>query len=197
MASLYEITRDYRELFESYEAIDSMEFESDGKGGFIDDDGNKIDPDDVRSVMRETWFDTLDAMEDDVQEKAANVAVYIKNITAEAAALKAEEARLKSRRMAKENDAKRFKEYLISCMDAAALKKIERVQAHISIRSNAEAVSIIDESSFIGWAELHDRDDLLRYHTPDINKPAVKALIKSGGKVPYAELTRSRSVIIK
>ena len=197
MSSLYEMTRDFEGLFEQYEAISDVEFASDGNGGYIDDDGNTVDPAAAREEMVQAWFDTLDGMEQEIQNKAEAVAIYIKSITAEAEIIKAEESRLRSRRQSEEKAAERMKKYLMDCMAAAKLKKIDMPRAAISIRNNAEAVEITDESGFIAWAQANDRDDLLKYSAPEIRKTFVKQDLKAEKDIPYAKLTRSQSVIIK
>ena len=90
-----------------------------------------------------------------------------------------------------------MKKYLMDCMTAAKLKKIDMPRAAISIRNNAEAVEITDESGFIAWAQANDRDDLLKYSAPEIRKTFVKQDLKAEKDIPYAKLTRSQSVIIK
>ena len=192
---LYEMSADFSELFDNYDAIVNIEFTSDGKGGFLDDDGNPVDPEERRREMQQAWFDTLDGMEQELVRKAENVAVYIKNMESEAKTLKAEEDKLKARRQAKENAAKRMREYLMGCMKQANISKIDEPRAVISLRNNPESVEISDETEFIGWAA--DHDEYLRYKAPEINKTAVKNALKSGAEIPFAALTRSQSLTIK
>ena len=193
---LYEMSADFSELFDNYDAIVNCEFTPDGKGGFLDDDGNSVDPEERRREMQQAWFDTLDGMEQDLVCKAENVAVYIKNMESEAKTLKAEEDRLKARRQAKENAAKRMREYLMGCMKQANISKIDEPRAIISLRNNPESVEISDENDFISWAN-EDHDEYLRYKAPEINKTAVKNALKSGAEIPFAALTRSQSLTIK
>ena len=192
---LYEMSADFSELFDNYDAIVNIEFTPDGKGGFVDDDGNPVDPEERRREMQQAWFDTLDSMEQELARKAENVAVYIKNMESEAKTLKAEEDKLKARRQAKENAAKRMREYLMDCMKQANISKIDEPRAVISLRNNPESVEISDETEFIGWAA--DHDEYLRYKAPEINKTAVKNALKSGVEIPFAALTRSQSLTIK
>ena len=192
---LYEMTADFSELFDNYDAIVNIEFTPDGKGGFLDDDGNPVDPEERRKEMQQAWFDTLDGMEQELVRKAENVAIYIKNMESEAKTLKAEEDKLKARRQAKENAAKRMREYLMGCMKQANISKIDEPKAVISLRNNPESVEISDETEFIGWAA--DHDEYLRYNAPEINKTAVKNALKSGAEIPFAALTRSQSLTIK
>ena len=193
---LYEMSADFSELFDNYDAIVNIEFTPDGRGGFVDDDGNPVDPEERRREMQQAWFDTLDGMEQELVRKAENVAVYIKNMEAEAKTLKAEEDKLKARRQAKEGSAKRMREYLMSCMKQANISKIDEPKAVISLRNNPESVEISDENEFIGWAAAK-HDDYLRYKAPEINKTAVKAALKSGAAIPFAVVTRSQSLTIK
>ena len=196
MESLYSMTKQFEELFNSYEAIADMQFDPDGEGGYLDDDGNPVDPAAVREEMAQAWFDTLDGMEIAIQEKAENVALYIKNLDYEIKAIKNEKSRLDARLKSKENSCKNMLEYLKNCLEAAKLKKIETPRAAISIRNNPESVEITDEKSFIGWAQ-DNNDDLLRYKDPEVNKTAVKQLLKAGEEVPFAKLIRTQSLNIK
>lgn len=197
MATLYEMTREFEDLFEQFEAIENMEFTPDGNGGYVDDDGEPVDPAAAREEMKQAWFDTLDGMEYDIQNKAEALAIYIKGISAEADIIKAEEARLRSRRQSKEKTAENLKKYLMDCMDATKLKKIDMPRAAISIRRNAESVEITDEAKFIEWAQKNERDDLLKYSAPEIRRSFVKQDLKADRDIPFARLTRSQSVIIK
>lgn len=196
MESLYEMTNQFEELFNSYEAIADMQFAPDGEGGYLDDDGNPVDPAAVREEMAQAWFDTLDGMELEIQEKAESVALYIKKLNYEIKAIKAEKSGLDARLKSKEKSCKNMLEYLKNCLEAAKLKKIETPRAAISIRNNPESVEIADEKSFIGWAQ-DNNDDLLRYKDPEVNKTAVKQLLKAGEEVPYAKLIRTQSLNIK
>ena len=193
---LYEMSADFSELFDNYDAIVNIEFTPEGKGGFLDDDGNPVDPEERRREMQQAWFDTLDGMEQELVCKAENVAVYIKAMEAEAKSLKAEEDKLKVRRQAKENAAKRMREYLMGCMKQANISKIDEPRAVISLRNNPESVEISDENEFISWAN-EEHDDFLRFKAPEINKTAVKNALKSGAEIPFASLTRSQSLTIK
>ena len=196
MESLYSMTKQFEELFNSYEAIADMQFAPDGEGGYLDDDGNPVDPAAAREEMAQAWFDTLDGMEIAIQEKAESVALYIKNLDYEIKAIKSEKSRLDARLKSKEKSFKNMLEYLKNCLEAAKLKKIETPRAAISIRNNPESVEITDEKSFIGWAQ-DNNDDLLRYKDPEVNKTAVKQLLKAGEEVPFAKLIRTQSLTIK
>ena len=82
-------------------------------------------------------------------------------------------------------------------MENADVKKVDKPLAKLTIRQNAESVEVANEMNFIGWAMTHDRDDLLRYSMPDINKTAVKTALNNGQDIPGAQLVRTKSLIIK
>ena len=107
----------------------------------------------VRESLREAWFDTLSAIEAEFDVKAENIAVYIKNMTAEVKALKQEEDALRLRRKAFEKSVERLKGYLLGGMNAIGRGKIDMPRARLSIRQNAESLVVDDEQRFIGWAE--------------------------------------------
>lgn len=195
--NLYEMTKDFEELFEQYEDIVNYELTPDGNGGFLDDDGNPVDPAAFREAAVQAWFDTLDGMEEEIKYKAENVALYIKSLKAEADALAAEKKKLEARLKAKEKSIESMKGYLKNCLEAAKLKKIETPRAVFYIKDNAESLIIENEAKLIEWAENNGHDDFLKYEEPKINKNPVKQLLKSGEKIPFVSLARTQSVIIK
>ena len=176
MISLYEMTTQFRELFDSLDAI--MEDDTDTE------------------EMTEAWFDTLEGMELEIEDKAENVAVYIKGTPPEPEALKAERDRLSARIKARQNAAERMKKYLLDNMTRLSRKKIETPRAVISVRNNAETVNILDEDMFTDWAQKN-HDEYLRYKAPEIDKTAVKKAMQNGEEIPCCELVRTQSVTIK
>jgi hypothetical protein len=71
-----------------------------------------IDTEEDAEDIEQAWFDTLEGIEGEFECKAESVAQYIKELNAEAEAIKAEEKKLSARRKAKENAAIRMKDYL-------------------------------------------------------------------------------------
>lgn len=168
---LYEYAAEFAELFD---ALDDMDGED----------------------MEQAWFDTLESIEAEFDDKAENVIAYIKELKSQAAALKEQEEAFKARRKSKENHAERLKKYLLDCMNATNRVKIDRPMGCASVRNNAESPHFADEEKFIMWA-IANADDLLTYPQPKISKNAVKDYIRAGGEIPGVTLERSQSVIIK
>ena len=178
--TLYEISDGFRTL---YDQLDDM----------IEDEELT---DEQREDMQQAWFDTLEGIEAEFEEKAENVACFIKVLKAEAEMMAAEEKVLAARRRSREKRIESLKNYLLGRMDDIHLKKIDRPKARISTRNNAESVAIEDPHAFILWAQEHN-GSLLKYKEPEINKIEVKQALQEGGCLPHCHLQRTRSVIIK
>lgn len=174
MLSLYEITNKYQDLFNMFDNTD-----------IYDED------------VIQAYFDTLEAIEGEFNDKAEAIALFIKNLTAEAEAIKKEKIALAARQAAKENKASYLKAFLLLQMERLDVNKIETAKVRITTRNNAPSLFITDEMEFIDWAETYQDGDYLRYKTPEIDKTKIKDMLKLGEKLPFCELRQSRSVVIK
>ena len=175
--TLYEITGQFVELFDMFDMIDDLDPEQ-------------------QDEAREAWYDTLQSIESDFEDKADNVAVYIKTLASLAREIKFEEEQLRKRRQSTERKIDSLKRYLFDSMRAIGRTKIETPQNCISIRRNAPSVKIENEDGLIRWAQAHN-DDLLKYAPPEIRKNDVKKLLKDGEEVPFCHLEQSESLVIK
>lgn len=195
---LYELTNEMNDAAESLEAALAWEPDTNADGKPIDEDGNVIaNIEEYRAELLAVSAELLNALSGAFDEKAGNVAVYIKNLKAEAEMLHKEERALKFRRQVKERALERMVGYLLDEMQRAGKDKISTPQAAISIRNNALSVKIDDEKSFVEWAQKNDHDELLKFSQPEIRKTEVKNLINSGENVPGASLIRTQSLIVK
>lgn len=195
---LYELSNDFAELFDNFDAISAMTFSKNENGEFVDDDGSVIsDPDAVRAEMLEAWFDTLEGIESEFERKAENIGAYIKQLDAEQSALAAEKKRLEARISAKKNQSERLHAYLLAQMRKINLKKIDMPKAKITVSNGRDSLCLTDENAFISWAELHDREDLLKYTAPAPRKDAIKKLIKTGEEIPYTEIVKTPYITVK
>ena len=128
--------------------------------------------------------------------KAENLAQYIKCLKAEAEVIDIEIKKLRERRDSRNKRIERLKIYLMNCMRAIGVKKIDTPRAKITIRNNAAGLKIDNEIEFINMLQDHGRDDLLKYSLPEIKKSEIKKLIKSGETFDGAHLEAGQSVII-
>lgn len=203
---LYELTGDFTDLYDRFEEINIWEPDTDENGQPIDDDGNIIENVTAyKESLLQAWFDTLDGIEELFEDKAVNIAVYIKELRSEAEQLKVEKMKIAKRQSQKEKAADRLENYLLNSMQAIGRKVIDRPQALIKIKLNPESTIIENESAFIEWAEQTNHDDLLKYNQPSIKLNDVKALIRKEDKenvsseqrVRFAHLERKTVLKIK
>lgn len=196
MSRLFEISRDYDEMFNLFDEIDDLEPDINANGEPIDMDGNVIeDIDTWHEAVKTQWFNELVAKEDEFDIKAENVAQYIKNLDVEIAALADEKKRIDARKKVKENKLERMKEYLKNCMLQTGREKIETAKVKLSIRNNAESVSIYDEKAFTEYYK--ESDPRFFKFKVEIDKTAIKKLIQSGENIEGVTLERKKSLLIK
>ena len=138
-------------------------------------------------------FERLEQLRLEKGQKIEGVALYIKNLDAEAAALKVEEAALAERRKAKENKAKRLKEYLAGALNG---QKFETARVRLSFRTST-GVEISDELALLTWLEKNNKDHCIKYKLPEISKSEVGKLLKAGEEMPGAALVERSNLQMK
>lgn len=161
MASLYEIAWMYRQVLE-------MEPESEDEFGAM--------------------MTALDELQGELTEKADNIVRYIRNLSAEADALKAEETALYKKRKAVEIKAERLKAYLAAQMTLCGLKELKAGLFKLRFQPTTPAISIIDESAV---PEKFHRVKV------EIDKLAIRDALKNGEEVPGIELQRGEALVIR
>lgn len=147
-------------------------------------------------IPEDAVIDTLESITSLLEDKADNIACLIKNLTAEAEAIKAEEDRLKARRTAKLNRAERLTSYLSDILQRSGYTNIETARNVISFRKTPPKVVFDNESAFIEWARVN-ADNYLNYGKPTVNKTAIKAAIDSGTKIEGVRVESSQNISIK
>ena len=118
----------------------------------------------------------LDKLTMEREAKLENVACWIKELKAEAEALKAEKMAFAKRQQVAENKMESLKKYLAYALDGQAFKT---VRASVTFRKS-QAVEI---------ADIYKLDEnYLRYKEPEADKTAIKEAIKQGKTVAGATL---------
>lgn len=135
----------------------------------------------------------LNSLEMQFDDKAENIACYIKNLVADAEKLRAEEKTLCERRQAKEKKAAKLNSYLLAMMTRTNRTKLEFTRAIISTRKSNVVKT---DNDFVEWAKKN-ADDLLTYKEPTPNKTAIKEAIKNGIAVEHATIAENITAQIK
>lgn len=126
--------------------------------------------------------DTLEAIGICTAEAVEQVGKIILEADAGAAALKAEEDRVKARRMALERKEAALKEYLKNALEMMGERKVKTPLITVSIRKNPDSVQLTPQ--FVQWATISGRDDLLRYKEPEPDKRKILEALKAGEDLP-------------
>ena len=146
-------------------------------------------------IPEEAIADTLESITSLLEEKADNIGRMIKNMTAEAEAIKAEEVKLAERRKQKENQVDRLKTYLAEVLTRSGYTKLETARNKMTFRKS-ESTVIENEAEFIAWAMEHN-DSFLTYKDPTINKTAIKKAIASGENIVGAHIESKMNLQLK
>lgn len=139
--------------------------------------------------------EALTALQMERGKKLENVAMWVKDLKAEAEAIGNEVKALTARKKAAENKAERLKAWLADALDGEVFKT-SRVRVSYT---HSTRLNVIDEQSVVNWIETHyqEPEELLRYQLPEIRKDAVKTVIKDGTEIPGACIEATESVVIK
>lgn len=134
--------------------------------------------------------DELDALKMERDEKIENICLWVKNLRAEASAIKSEEKALADRRKAKENKADRLEQYVASNLDG---KPFETSKVKVTFRKS-ESVNILNEEA------IPDRFldiQVVRKPLKSEIKKFLKGLEGSKEEVPWARLDKKNNLQLK
>lgn len=138
---------------------------------------------------QEGLADTLESLNDAIEDKAVGYAKIIKNLEGQALAIKAEEERLATRRKGLEGNAKRLKETLEQSMKDTNVKKIKTELFSFNIQKNPPSLDIVDDSE-IPKSYFVEQD-------PKLDKKAILADLKNGAEVPGVQVKQSEGLRIR
>lgn len=138
----------------------------------------------------EVLHDTLDAINDALEDKADNIAAWIDDLTSAAKRKKAKAKEWNDSAKADLKKADSLKQYLIQELTHAGKKKMETDRFLLSTRKN-NLSTVIDDATLIP-----DTFKTTKV-TESIDKTAIKDAIKLGKDVPGAHLQASQSITIK
>lgn len=145
-----------------------------------------VDPE-TGELVDDAVLKTLEQLQMDRDTKVENIACFIKNLEADAKAIKEEAKNLNARAKAAENKAEHLREYLQFCL---AGEKFQSPKAAISFR-HAKKVEV-DPEMLDAIPEQY-----LRFKDPEPDKKAIGDALKAGQEIPGCELVESVSMIIK
>lgn len=141
--------------------------------------------DEETGEIREDAIEEIENMQMAWDEKVENIGCFIKNLKADAEALKAEKMNLGRRQQVAENKAERLQKYL---MDMLAGQTYQSPRVAIGYR---KGTTVQCDDIF------QVPEEYLRYKDPELDKKAIKDALKNGTEVPGCHLEETRNIQIK
>ena len=136
----------------------------------------------------------LDALQMERERKLEGVALWVKDLKAEAAAVKEEADKLTARKKALDNKIEAIKTWLLGALYGEKLKT-PRCNVYLT---HSQRVNIPDEPKLICFLQtLNEPEKFLRFKDPELRKDEIKKALKDGTIIPGAELEETESVVIK
>ena len=157
---LYELTENYAKLLEMAEETDT-----------------------------DAIVDTLEALQEAIEDKAENIAKLIRNLEADVKVIRDEEKRLAERRQAIENKVERLKSYLQEQLETAGIEKVKRPTITVAIQANPPSIDVIDEKAI--------PNDFLIPQAPKLDKRSILERLKKGEAIPGVTLKQTKGVRIR
>lgn len=176
--ALYELTGQYLQLQQ-----------------MLDVDQTDMSPEEA-AAYQQAVKDTMEALTGEIEEQADNLACIVKDLKAQADALKNEADRLSKRAQVKASKAKSLTEYLYSQMALTGNRKIETPRNVLTVKKTPAAVKVHDETAFWAWANLGN-DDFIRLAAPEMDKKAVREALKAGQEIPGVTLESGETLSIQ
>lgn len=132
----------------------------------------------------------LEALQMERDEEVENLALVYKNLTAEAAAIKAEEDALKKRRESAQNKAERVFEIISGALGGENFKT-----ARVAI-SHRKSKKVVPAPEFVEWA-IKNAPEYLTIKEPTADKRKLGEALKRGENIPFAEIVEAVNMTIK
>jgi hypothetical protein len=125
----------------------------------------------------------------EIEDKAENIAILIKNLESDVEGFKKEEERLAVRRLSAENKIKGLKTYLDTTMRATNKLKFKTKLFAFNIQNNAPSVEVTDE-------KLIPKEYFVEQN-PKLDRKALLAALKDGKEIQGATIKQTKSLRIR
>ena len=136
----------------------------------------------------------LDALQMERNQKLEGVALWVKDLKAEAAAVKEEADKLNARKKAVENKIDGLKQWLLFALKGEKLKT-PRCNVY---QTHNQKLNVPDEPGLISFLQtLEEPEKFLRFKDPELKKDDIKKALKEGTIIPGAALEETEGLVIK
>ena len=148
---------------------------------FLESDRDEMD--------QEFYQESMELLKEELSNKSSNIIKYLRNLDAEAIAIKDEVDRLTKAKKSRERKSKSLKEYLVNTMVVLDKTKIESDLGTYGLRKS-HPLEILDMSKI-------PEEFIKRKEEISVDKRAVSAYIKSGHDIEGAALVEKYSLQIR
>lgn len=138
-------------------------------------------------------YEAFAALQMDRENKIENMALWVKDLTAEAKAIKEEEESLRDRRRGMEHKAERLKTYLSIALGG---EKFQTARCAVSYRKST-ALEVDDASAAADWLDCNGHPECVTYSAPTLDKRSVAELVKQGMEIPGVELVERQNMTVR
>jgi len=136
----------------------------------------------------------LDALQMERERKLEGVALWVKDLNAEAAAVKEEADKLTARKKALDNKISALKTWLLYALRGEKLKT-PRCNVY---QTHSQKLTVENEGALIRFLQTLEKPErFLRFKDPELRKDDIKKALKDGYEIPGAALEETESVVIK
>lgn len=136
----------------------------------------------------------LTALQMERERKLEGVALWIKDLNAEAEAVKTEADKLTARKKSLDNKIAGLKQWLLYALDGEKLKTA-RCKVY---QTHNQRLYVADEPKLIEFLQTLEKPDrFLKIREPELRKDEIKKALKDGYEIPGAALEQTESVVIK
>ena len=160
MSTLYELTNQYQQLLELESEIDEQ-----------------------------TFIDTLQSIDEAIEDKAENLAKVIKEIESTVSVITNEISRLQSKKQALNNRVANLKTYLQGEMEKVNKTKVKGALFTVNIQNNPPSLRVNRTDNI--------PKDFFIEQEPTLDKAKLKKAIKGGDAIDGVELVQTRGVRIR
>jgi hypothetical protein len=147
-------------------------------------------------ITEDAIADTLAGIDGEFDDKADDIACFIKSLLSDKQAIKAEIDILADRADAKQHKADKLIDYLFQQFKLAGKTKVETARNIIMVKKCPVSVQIGNTESFVLWAK-GNAADLLTFKEPAPDKKAIKQALQNGDIIPGAFLENNEKLAIK
>ncbi len=135
-------------------------------------------------------FEKLDALTLERDRKIENLALWVKNLEADAKAYKDEKDSFAQKQKSAENKVKSIKEYLSGYLAGTPYKS---TRVSVAFRAS-KSTEVYDMDALMNY---DDCDSYLKYKDPEPDKTAIKDAIASGIELPGCRIVENNNIQIK